>query len=559
MKLRYFIPSLIAVIAAVFTSCSDNNDPTYLSEIRVSQSYVALSTNGGSTSIDIEATGSWTVSGAPSWLTISPASGSGNGTITFSASAGEGRTAEVLISCESKTQRVNVIQGVATVSVATCAEVLAGPDSKTYRVTGVCVDNPDNQYGNWHIDDGTGNVYVYGTLDKKGGKGTYPISGSNGWGFGPGDVVTIEGPKTTYNGTVELVDVTVLKIVKSLVSMETGDDVQAFDANGGSFTVHLNVSGDGPYVKIAEDAQDWIGVSSIVKTDTTTNVIFRVAPNNDEKARKGVIEFTSTSGSSSSTISTTVNQMGLSGTLTNPFSVADAIAYCQNLTGETANDFFVKGKISKIENNGEFGSYGNATFWISDDGVFNDDKSKDFECYRVLWLDNKKWTEGNAQISVGDEVLICGKLTLYKGTAETSGNKAYIYKINGVMDDANGIGSLTSPFNIAGAMAAIDGKVSNDVYVQGIVSQFAKNGEFNSQYGNGTFWISDDGNYNNDLTKDFEAYRVLWLGNKKWVDGDYSLVVGDKVILKGRLTKYGSTYETNQNKAYVYSVNGKTE
>jgi len=64
---------------------------------------------------------------------------------------------------------------------------------------------------------------------------------------------------------------------------------------------------------------------------------------------------------------------------------------------------------------------------------------------------------------------------------------------------------------------------------------------------------------NNDLTKDFEAYRVLWLGNKKWVDGDYSLVVGDKVILKGRLTKYGSTYETNQNKAYVYSVNGKTE
>ena len=67
MKLRYFIPSLMAVVAAMFTGCSDDNDPTYLSEIRVSQSYVALSTGGGSASIDVQAAGSWTVSGAPDW------------------------------------------------------------------------------------------------------------------------------------------------------------------------------------------------------------------------------------------------------------------------------------------------------------------------------------------------------------------------------------------------------------------------------------------------------------------------------------------------------------
>jgi exonuclease VII large subunit len=251
--------------------------------------------------------------------------------------------------------------------------------------------------------------------------------------------------------------------------------------------------------------------------------------------------------------------MGLSGTLTNPFSVEDAIAYCQTLSGETANDFFVKGKISKIEvdKNGvsqEFGSYGNATFWISSDGNFNDDLTKDFECYRVLWLGNQKWAEGNAQISVGDEVIICGKLTLYKGTAETSGNKAYIYSINGVTTDVNGIGSLAAPFNIAGAMNCIDNGWTGDVFVQGIVSKFANNGEFGAKYGNGTFWISDDGTFNDDLTKDFEAYRVLWLGNKKWEEGDDQLHVGDKVILHGQLTKYGSTYETNQNKAYVYEV-----
>ncbi len=57
MKLKYFFPFFVAVIAAMFTSCSDDNDPTYFDEIRVSQSYVSLSTSGGSTSIDIKANG----------------------------------------------------------------------------------------------------------------------------------------------------------------------------------------------------------------------------------------------------------------------------------------------------------------------------------------------------------------------------------------------------------------------------------------------------------------------------------------------------------------------
>jgi hypothetical protein len=554
MKLKYFIPSLVAVVAAMFTSCSDDKDATYLDGLRVSKSYVALATKGTPTdTIEVTTNGSWEITGAPDWLTVSPSSGTGSAEVIFSAAAAEGRTAELILTCGDLTQRINVIQGIASVEDATCAQVLAGPEAKTYRVTGVCVDNPDNQYGNWHINDGTGEVYVYGTLDKKGDKGKFPISGTNGWGFGAGDVITIEGPKKIYNGTVELENVTVIKIVKSLVKIEEGD-TQAFDADGGNFTVRLTVSGDGPYINIPAEAQEWLGVTSVVKTDSTTNVNFHVAKNAGEQDRKATVSFTSTSGSSTSTVTASVSQMGLSGTLANPFSVADAIAYCQTLSGATANNFFVKGKISKIVDKGEFGSYGNATFWISDDGVFNDDKSKDFECYRVLWLGNKKWAQGNAQISVGDEVLICGQLTLYKGTAETNQNKAYIYQINGVQDDANGIGSLIAPFNMAGVKAAIDNGVAGNVYVQGVVSSIANNGQFGSKYGNGTFWLSDDGTSN-----EFEAYRVLWLGNKKWVDGDDEIAVGDKVILHGQVTKYGTTYETSSGKAYVYSVNGKTE
>ena len=59
-----------------------------------------------------------------------------------------------------------------------------------------------------------------------------------------GDVITVEGPKTTYNGTVELVDVTVISIKKSLVKIEEGE-TNAFDANGGEGTMADQVVTEG--------------------------------------------------------------------------------------------------------------------------------------------------------------------------------------------------------------------------------------------------------------------------------------------------------------------------
>ena len=171
MKLRYFIPSLLAVVASVFTGCSEDYDPTYLDQIQVSQSYVALNTNGGSTNITLTAKGAWqfekvikvTTKDAegkdvvsyvetPAWLQVSQLSGNaGETTLTFSAEAGEGRNCELKVSCNGQTQIINIIQGVATVSTATCAEVIAGPESKTYRVTGVVTKIANTTYGNWYL------------------------------------------------------------------------------------------------------------------------------------------------------------------------------------------------------------------------------------------------------------------------------------------------------------------------------------------------------------------------------------------------------------------------
>ena len=303
MKLKYFIPSLMAVVAAMFTGCSDDNDPTYLKEIKVSQSYVALSTSGGSTSIDVQATGSWTVSGAPDWLTVSPASGTGNGTITFSASAAEGRTAEVLITCDGKTQRINIIQGIATVETATCAQVIAGPDSKTYRVSGTVTSIANTTYGNWYLNDGTGEVYIYGTLDAKGNTKNFLSLGLE-----VGDQVTVEGPKTTYNGTVELVDVTVVKIVKSLIKCDSLSTADPLPVEGGEITAYLTCKGQGAAVEIPAEAKSWLGVVSSTAGANPT-ITFRAAAN-EGGDRETTVTFKTTDGSKEYTSQATITQKG---------------------------------------------------------------------------------------------------------------------------------------------------------------------------------------------------------------------------------------------------------
>lgn len=552
MKAKYIILSLIASLA-VLVGC-EKELSHYLDEVQVSSSFVSIPLGGGSANITVNATSNWDISGLPAWLEVNPSSGNaGQATVTFSAASSlDGRTAEVYLNCDGKVQNINVIQGLSVVSEVSCADVIAGPDSKTYRITGTVTAIVNTEYGNWYLNDGTGEVYIYGTLDSKGATKNF-LS----WGLEVGDEITVEGPKTTYNGTVELVDVTVLKINKSLIKVEETDPADGvIPTEGGKFTVLLSNKGTGVYVNVPEDASDWLSIDS-VQGNTVT---FKAAPNT-AGPRNTTIVFQTTDGKKTYSAETSITQMGASGSLELPFTVPEAIAYAKSVGATTPNEFYVKGIVSKIVDKGEFGSYGNATFWISEDGVFNDDLSLDFEAYRVLWLGNEKWTEGNAQIAVGAEVILCGKLTVYKETAETAQNEAYIYRINGVTDESEGIGTLADPFTSRGAIIAANaiGATTNfDVFLTGTISKIVDNGEFGS-YGNATFWMSDNGEFNDDLSLDFEAYRVLYLGNRKWAEGDTQIKVGDDVTLCGQLTMYKGIAETNQNKAYIYSLNGVTE
>ena len=113
-----------------------------------------------------------------------------------------------------------------------------------------------------------------------------------------------------------------------------------------------------------------------------------------------------------------------SGTKSDPWNAVAANNFAKSLSADTPSpdNYYIKGKIAKIANNGLFSAqYGNASFYISDDG--KDENT--FYVFRTLFLENKKWVEGNTQIKVGDEVVIYGKLVNYKATSiRSTGRRA---------------------------------------------------------------------------------------------------------------------------------------
>lgn len=436
MKLKRIFPFLFALLA-LMTSCTDEETMTLLDEIQVSSSYVAIPVEGGSTSITVTAKDSWTAEKVTTdknkveWLTISSTTGSaGESTLTFTApSAIDGRTAEVLIKSGDKTQRINIIQGLATIASATCAEVIAGPDSKTYQVTGVCTAITNTTYGNWYLADKTGSIYIYGTLDKKGQTKNFLSLGLE-----VGDEVTVQGPKTTYGTTVELIDVTVININKSLVKVDSVKNA-SLPIEGGEFMAHLTCKGQGVSVDIPNDAMSWLSISSIQSAGTSTVVKFKAAANTGGD-RGTTLTFHTTDGSKDYSAQTTLSQKGAIVKAT----IAEFIAAP---VGDT--QYRLTGVITKISNT----TYGN---------LYLRDFSGETYVYGI-----KDFTQKG--LKVGDIITIVGKRAEYKGTPQVG---------SAVLESAIPVTSAT----IAEVLTKPD-NTSNYFMVTGTITSIA-----NADYGN---------------------------------------------------------------------------
>lgn len=255
------------------------------------------------------------------------------------------------------------------------------------------------------------------------------------------------------------------------------------------------------------------------------------------------------------------------GTKDNPFDVVSAIAKCVEI-GQTQSteNYYVKGIVSSIKNTSGVATFGNIDFYISDDG--KDAKETRLLVFQCLYLNGEKFTAED-QVKVGDQVVVYGPLVNYMGNTPETGGKGStrIVKHNDKEGEAGGGGSTgefktepkgtgteADPFNAAAAIkkAVEVGQTASaeQYYIKGKIVSFKE--AFSAQFGNMTFYISDDGTAALDQ---FLVFRVLSYNGEKFVSGD-QLKVGDEVVVKAALVNYyGNTPETSQG-GHLISVNG---
>lgn len=247
------------------------------------------------------------------------------------------------------------------------------------------------------------------------------------------------------------------------------------------------------------------------------------------------------------------------GTVDSPYNPLAVVQYIKSLEAgvNSSNYVYIKGIVSSTKEISA--QFGNASFYISADGTTT---GTQFYVYRVKGLGNKNIASDD-EVKVGDEVIICAKVVNYGGnTPETVQGEGYIYSLNGKTEggttpstgQATGDGSKENPFNSVAAnqMAsklASGAKTDKQYYIKGKVVSVKE--AFSAQFGNASFYISDDGKEDNK----FYVFRTLYLNNEKWTEGKTNVAVGDEVVVCGSLINYmGNTPETVQGETYLVSL-----
>jgi hypothetical protein len=225
---------------------------------------------------------------------------------------------------------------------------------------------------------------------------------------------------------------------KPVFGISVDKDVIEFTQSGGQAQVQVTTA-QAWNVSIPADAQAWL--SAEPTSGTGKAVVTFTAKANDGKDRKTGLKI---NAGMAGYVAITVSQPGSLKpgdglTAATAWSASEANAWIKaNLADKevTSTKYYVKGIIHKVQTTFEAsGNYGNAVFFISDDGKAASD---DFEAYQVYYLGGRQWKKGDTEVKVGDEVILYGPVTLFGSTAETSGKgAAYIYSLNGVTDGGN--------------------------------------------------------------------------------------------------------------------------
>ena len=625
MKLRNYFLSILAG-AALAAGCAQEQVISSIPEFKPEMSYIGLPLEGGIVTTPLKATTTWSfdTSAIPDWLTVSPTSGGFEVEhLVFSAQPNTGnseRTANLVVNVAGKQQRFTVIQagpGAVEAPLSTIAQVAAGNDGETYRIRGTVTSIVNTNYGNLYVSDDTGTIYIYGLFNAK---GQYPKD-AGGWatfGVEVGDVVTLQGPRTLYNGTtLELVDATLISVEKSLIEVDPSEIAVGSDA--GTFTVSVISKANGMAVLPSDG---WVRMTDIAAGEKDAVVYsFEYDANTTTASRTATIQFKAANSSKA----VTVTQEGVPPT---GQSITDIVALPDNsgvetlestVAAKTTKGFVLSDGTTAIyayDNGANAVEIGDVVKVLATKTTYNGvpelatitsvektgtasvnypaakDVTTDAATYAANVAEYIQFTgvlkvSGNyinVEIDGADPATKQGSVVNpidalgakdYDGKKVTvtgyfnglSGGNKYLNVIATKIEEAGAKGSLANPYTPAEAAAAVAGlswtsnteyESTDDVYVAGKICKIASKGTYTEggTYGNATFFLSADGTGDGDL----QVFRALYLGNKKFEEGQTDIKVGDDVIIYGNLMNYkGNTPETVSGKAYLYSLNGKTE
>ncbi len=627
MKHIHSFLSILAA-AALALGCVPEQVISSIPEFKPEQSYLGIPYEGGIANTGVTSKTDWSFDEAtiPEWLTVTPLKGSpAVNSIVFAAdknTAASDRTANLIVNVAGKQQRFTVVQsgpGAFDAPLSTIEQVAAGADGEVFRIRATVTGIRNTNYGNIDVDDGTGSIYIYGLFN---GLGQYPKDAAGGWssfGIEPGDIITVQGPRTLYNGTtLELVDATLIKVEKSLIAVEPSE-IALESAEAGTFTISVVSKADGMAVLPSES---WIKLTDIAAGEGGAAVYsFAYEANTTTAARTASVVFKATNSSKS----VSVTQPGVPPT---GQSITEIVALPDDSGVETLESIVVakttkgfvitdgKTAIYAYDSGANAVELGNVVKVLATKTTYNGVPEL-ASITSVEKTDDSSWSHPTVKditASAVDYAATVAEYIQFTGTLKKSGNYynveidgvdpgtkqgSIVYPIdaldaasfdgkaitvtgyfNGISGggkyinviatkivEANAKGSLSNPYTPAEAAAAVadlkwtsnsDYEHTDEVYVAGKICKIANKGTYTEggTYGNATFFLSGDGTGDGE----FQVFRALYLGNVKFTEGKTDIKVGDDVVICGQLMNYqNNTPETVSGKAYLYSLNGKTE
>lgn len=219
------------------------------------------------------------------------------------------------------------------------------------------------------------------------------------------------------------------------------------------------------------------------------------------------------------------------GSESNPYTVTEAIALIKTGTAPSTA-VCVKGKITAV-------TFFNATYSSLSYNIADEGSSDVIEVYSGKGKDGANFSSKD-DLKVGQTVVVKGIVKAFTKNDGTIVNE--IDKNSTIISIENtgttspdtpttGKGSLSDPYNVAEAIAAIKaGTAPNtQVYLTGIISDVAF---YNETYKSITYYISDDGK-----SKDMQVYSGKGLNGADFASKE-DLKVGQKVTILGKIMKF---------------------